>query len=42
MLRITGGKVHDPANKINGDIKDICIDDGRIVADDQLGLNAVA
>src|SRR5437016_6462906 len=31
MLRITGGKVYDPANNINGVVKDICIDDGRIV-----------
>src|SRR5262245_54803872 len=33
MLRITGGKVYDPANNINGVVKDICIADGRIVAD---------
>ncbi len=33
MLRITGGKVYDPANNINGVVKDICIDNGRIVAD---------
>ena len=33
MLRITGGKVYDPANGINGEVKDICIADGRIVAD---------
>src|SRR5450631_2439808 len=32
MLRITGGKVFDPANNINGVVKDICIDNGRIVA----------
>ncbi len=31
MLRITGGKVYDPANNIDGVIKDICIADGRIV-----------
>jgi formylmethanofuran dehydrogenase subunit A len=31
MLRITGGKVYDPANGIDGAIKDICIADGRIV-----------
>ena len=31
MLRITGGKVYDPANGIDGIIKDICIADGRIV-----------
>jgi formylmethanofuran dehydrogenase subunit A len=33
MLRITGGKVYDPANNSNGVVKDICIADGRIVAD---------
>ena len=34
MLRITGGKVYDPANGIDGVVKDICIDDGgRIVAE---------
>lgn len=33
MLRITGGKVYDPANNINGVVKDICMDNGRIVAD---------
>src|ERR1700730_4316635 len=32
MLRITGGKVYDPANGINGVVKDVCIDNGRIVA----------
>src|SRR5262245_37572448 len=37
MLRITGGKVYDPANNINGVVKDICIDDGRVVADVQGG-----
>src|SRR6266699_3680453 len=33
MLRIKGGKVYDPANGVNGVIKDVCIRDGRIVAD---------
>jgi formylmethanofuran dehydrogenase subunit A len=32
-LRIVGGAVHDPANGIDGDSRDICIEDGRIVAD---------
>ena len=32
-LRIAGGTVYDPANGIDGDVRDICIDDGRIVAD---------
>jgi formylmethanofuran dehydrogenase subunit A len=33
MLRITGGKVYDPANGIDGQIKDVCIgDNGQFVA----------
>ena len=32
-LRITGGKVYDPANGVDGVVKDICIADGRIVAE---------
>src|SRR5438105_1819562 len=32
MICITGGKVYDPANGINGVVKDICIADGRIVS----------
>jgi len=31
-LRITGGAIHDPANGIDGDVRDICVDGGRIVA----------
>src|SRR5580700_5440257 len=33
MLRIKGGKVYDPANGVNGVVKDICIRDGKIAAD---------
>jgi formylmethanofuran dehydrogenase subunit A len=33
MLRIVGGIVHDPANGIDGEVGDICIDAGRVVAD---------
>jgi formylmethanofuran dehydrogenase subunit A len=32
QLRITGGAIHDPANGIDGDVRDLCIDGGRIVA----------
>jgi formylmethanofuran dehydrogenase subunit A len=31
MLRITGGKVYDPANGVDGVVRDICVTDGRIV-----------
>ena len=33
MLRIKGAKVYDPAHGINGVVQDICIADGKIVAD---------
>lgn len=33
MLRITGGKVYDPASGTDGVVRDICIADGRIVAE---------
>lgn len=32
QLRIVGGAVHDPANGIDGEVRDVCIADGRIVA----------
>ncbi len=32
-LRITGGQVHDPANGIDGEVRDVCIEGGRIVSD---------
>jgi formylmethanofuran dehydrogenase subunit A len=32
QLRITGGRVYDPANDLHGDVRDICIDGGRIVS----------
>jgi formylmethanofuran dehydrogenase subunit A len=32
MLRITGGRVYDPANGVDGVVQDICIADGQVVA----------
>jgi formylmethanofuran dehydrogenase subunit A len=32
-LRISGGEVYDPANGIDGEVRDVCIDGGRIVAE---------
>ncbi|HXX39480.1 MAG TPA: formylmethanofuran dehydrogenase subunit A [bacterium] len=32
MLRIVGGRVYDPANDVHGEIRDICIANGRIVS----------
>jgi formylmethanofuran dehydrogenase subunit A len=37
MLRIKGGKVYDPANGVNGVVRDVCISDGKIVADVSAG-----
>ncbi|HXG44186.1 MAG TPA: formylmethanofuran dehydrogenase subunit A [Gemmatimonadales bacterium] len=33
MLRITNGRVYDPANGIDGAVRDVCIRDGKIVAE---------
>lgn len=30
-LRLVGGAVYDPANGIDGEVRDLCIEDGRIV-----------
>jgi formylmethanofuran dehydrogenase subunit A len=32
-LRITGGTVYDPANGVDGEVRDVCIEGDRIVAD---------
>ena len=32
-LRIAGGAVHDPANGVDGEIRDVCLDDGKVVAE---------
>src|SRR5512146_916122 len=37
MTRIIHGEVYDPVNGINGEIRDIFIQDGRIVAEDPGG-----
>src|SRR3984885_12807560 len=33
LIRISGGNVHDPANDVNGDIRDVCLRDGKVVDD---------
>src|ERR671917_503939 len=33
MLRIAGGRVFDPANDVDGEVRDVCLDGGRVVAD---------
>src|SRR5215212_1719182 len=33
-LRIAGGRVYDPANGVDGDVRDVCLsDDGKVVDD---------
>jgi formylmethanofuran dehydrogenase subunit A len=32
MLRITGGKVYDPANNVHGEVRDVCVSGGKIVS----------
>src|SRR5438477_2776813 len=32
MLRITGGTVYDPANHVHGEVRDVCISNGKVVA----------
>mgnify|MGYP002684742289 CR=1 FL=1 len=34
LIKLTGGKVYDPANGVNGEVRDIYGRDGRIVAAD--------
>ena len=31
-IRIAGGRLHDPANAVDGEIRDVCIEDGKVVA----------
>ena len=33
MIRIAGGRVYDPANGVAGEVRDVCVQDGKIVAD---------
>src|SRR3954454_8707305 len=33
MLRIAGGRVYDPANGVAGEVRDVCVDGGKVVAD---------
>jgi formylmethanofuran dehydrogenase subunit A len=37
-IRITGGRVHDPANDVDGEVRDVCIEAGKVVTD--VGLEA--
>src|SRR2546422_646841 len=37
MLRITGGRVYDPANGIDGVVRDVCIVDGSVAPEVEAG-----
>ena len=41
MIRITGGKVYDPANHAGGTVRDVCIDGGKVVADAPAGCRTI-
>ncbi|MGH6748808.1 MAG: formylmethanofuran dehydrogenase subunit A, partial [Methyloceanibacter sp.] len=32
LIKLTGGKVYDPANKVSGEVRDIYVENGKIVA----------
>jgi len=32
VIRLSGGKIYDPANKVSGEVRDIYVEDGKIVA----------
>ncbi|MFG3590911.1 hypothetical protein [Bradyrhizobium sp. RDI18] len=36
LIKLTGGKVYDPANGVDGEVRDIFIEDGRIVSPDRM------
>jgi formylmethanofuran dehydrogenase subunit A len=33
VIRIAGGRVYDPANAVAAEVRDVCVQDGKIVAD---------
>ena len=32
LIKLAGGRIYDPANKVSGEVRDIYVEDGRIVA----------
>lgn len=32
-IRISGGRVHDPANGVDGEVREVCLKDGKVVAE---------
>jgi len=41
VLRISGGRVYDPANGVAGEVRDVCLDGGKVVADAEPGANTI-
>jgi formylmethanofuran dehydrogenase subunit A len=41
VVRITGGRVYDPANGVDGEVRDVCLADGKVVADCGPGATAI-
>ena len=41
LIKLTGGKVYDPANNINGQVRDICVSDGKVVAEVDAGARTI-
>ena len=31
VIKLSAGKVYDPANKVSGEVRDIYVEDGKIV-----------
>ena len=31
LIKLTGGKVYDPANKVSGEVRDTYVEDGKII-----------
>jgi formylmethanofuran dehydrogenase subunit A len=32
VIKLSGGRIHDPANRVSGEVRDIYVEDGKIVA----------
>jgi formylmethanofuran dehydrogenase subunit A len=41
VLRISGGCVYDPANGVAGEVRDVCLDGGKVVADAETGATTI-
>jgi formylmethanofuran dehydrogenase subunit A len=30
LIKLTGGRIYDPANKVSGEVRDIYVEDGKM------------